>query len=168
MMKMMKYGMFAAATLLTIVVSAQSSKTLPDATVKTLDGKSVQIKSYVGKGKITILSFWATWCAPCKREMDAISEVYGDWKKDYDVQFLAVTIDTQRDLPKVKPMVTTKGWPYIFLSDAANQLKTALNFQTIPQTYLIDQKGNIVYEHTGYNPGDELDLEEKIKALAKK
>ena len=145
MMKMMKYGMFAAATLLTIVLSAQSSKTLPDATVKTLDGKSVQIKSYVGKGKITILSFWATWCAPCKREMDAITEVYGDWKEDYDVQFLAVTIDTQRDLPKVKPMVTTKGWPYIFLSDAAKQLKTALNLQTSPQTYLIDQKGSIVY-----------------------
>ena len=74
MMKLMKYGMFAAATLLTIVLSAQSSKTLPDATVKTLDGKSVQIKSYVGKGKITILSFWATWCAPCKREIDAITE----------------------------------------------------------------------------------------------
>lgn len=165
---MMKYGMFAVATLLTIVVSAQSGKTLPDATVKTLGGKSVQIKSYIGKGKITILSFWATWCAPCKREMDAISEVYSDWKDDYNVQFLAVTIDTQRDLPKVKPMIATKGWAYTFLSDAANQLKNALNFQTIPQTYLIDQKGNIVYEHTGYNPGDELDLEEKIKALAKK
>jgi len=167
-MKIMKFGMFAAATLLTIVLSAQSSKTLPDATVKTLDGKSVQIKSYVGKGKITVLSFWATWCAPCKREMDAIAEIYGDWKENYNVQILAVTIDTQRDLPKVKPMVATKGWEYTILSDAANQLKNSLNFQTIPQTYLIDQKGNIVYEHTGYNPGDELDLEEKIKALVKK
>jgi thiol-disulfide isomerase/thioredoxin len=159
--------MFAAATLLTIGLAAQNGKTLPNVSVKTLDGKSVQIQNYVGKGKITILSFWATWCAPCKREMDSVAELYGEWQEKYNVQFLAVTIDTQRDLPKVKPMVATKGWTYIFLSDAANQLKNALNFQTIPQTYLLDQKGNIVYEHTGYNPGDELDLEEKIKALAK-
>ena len=167
-MKRMKFGMFATAMLWTMALSAQSSKTLPDATVKTLDGKTVHIKSYVGNGKITVLSFWATWCAPCKREMDAIAELYPDWKDNYNVQFLAVTIDTQRDLPKVKPMVATKGWEYTILSDAANQLKNALNFQTIPQTYLIDQKGNIVYEHTGYNPGDELDLEAKIKGLVKK
>ena len=145
-----------------------AQKSIPDVNVKTLDGKTVNVRDYISKGKITVLSFWATWCSPCKKELDAISEVYEAWQKDYNVQVLAVTIDTQRDLAKVKPMVATKEWDYTILSDAPGQLKTALNFQSIPQMYLIDQKGVVVYEHTGYLPGDEVDLEKKIKALARK
>jgi peroxiredoxin len=152
----------------TLSLSLFAQKSVPDVTVKTLDGKTVNLRDYVDKGKITILNFWATWCSPCKKELDAIAEVYEDWQKEYNVQVLAVTIDTQRDLPKVKPMVATKEWDYTILSDAPGQLKNALNFQSIPQMYLIDQKGMIVYEHTGYLPGDEVDLEKRIKALAKK
>lgn len=145
-----------------------AQKSIPDVDVKTLDGKTVNVRDYISKGKITVLSFWATWCSPCKKELDAISEVYEGWQKDYNVQVLAITIDTQRDLAKVKPMVATKEWDYTILSDAPGQLKNALNFQSIPQMYLIDQKGVVVYEHTGYLPGDEVDLEKKIKALARK
>jgi cytochrome c biogenesis protein CcmG, thiol:disulfide interchange protein DsbE len=164
-MKSLKYLLIAVLTISGISLSAQNGKALPDATLKTLEGKSVSLKDYVGKGKITILSFWATWCAPCKKELDAIAEVYSDWQKDYNVQILAITIDTQRELPKVKPMVATKGWEYIILSDAAGQLKAALNFPAVPQTYVVDAKGNIVYEHSGYVSGDELELEKKLKAL---
>jgi cytochrome c biogenesis protein CcmG, thiol:disulfide interchange protein DsbE len=159
--------------LLIVLVCIASSplfaqKSIPDVDVKTLDGKTVNVRDYISKGKITVLSFWATWCSPCKKELDAISEVYEGWQKDYNVQVLAITIDTQRDLAKVKPMVATKEWDYTILSDAPGQLKNALNFQSIPQMYLIDQKGVVVYEHTGYLPGDEVDLEKKIRALARK
>ncbi|MDX1941247.1 MAG: redoxin family protein [Saprospiraceae bacterium] len=65
-------------------------------------------------------------------------------------------------------MVETKGWPYTILSDANQQLKTALNFQTIPQTFLVDATGNVIYAHSGYVPGDEYELEKKIKEAAGK
>lgn len=149
-----------------IVVSASAQKIVPEIDVKTLEGQSVNIQDYTNKGQITVLSFWATWCAPCKKELNAISDVYEQWQEDYDVQLVAVTIDDSRALRKVKPMVDGFSWDYIVLSDANEDLKKALNFQTVPQTFLIDQEGNIVYSHSGYSPGDENELEEKIAELA--
>ncbi|MGK0388571.1 MAG: cytochrome c biogenesis protein CcmG/thiol:disulfide interchange protein DsbE [Maribacter sp.] len=149
-----------------IAVSTSAQKIVPEIDVKTLQGQSVNIQDYTNKGQITVLSFWATWCAPCKKELNAISDVYEQWQEDYDVQLVAVTIDDSRALRKVKPMVDGFSWDYIVLSDANEDLKKALNFQTVPQTFLIDQEGNIVYSHSGYSPGDENELEEKIAELA--
>ncbi|MBP8240716.1 MAG: TlpA family protein disulfide reductase [Saprospiraceae bacterium] len=156
------FCLLASAT----VVSAQ--KSIPSVDIKTLDGKSVNIQQYTQSGKITVLSFWATWCKPCQQELDAIAELYPDWQEKYGVQLVAVTIDTQRALAKVGPMVESKGWEYIILSDPNGAMPAALNFQSIPQTFLLDAKGNVIYEHTGYLPGNEYDLEEKIKAAAGK
>jgi len=144
---------------------APINNTLPDVEVKTLDGKSVNIQDMVGNEKITVISFWATWCSPCKRELDAITEVYEDWQEEYNVELIAITIDDARSLAKVPAMVESKGWEYTILSDVKQDLKRALNFQTVPQTFLIDQNGEIVYTHNGYNPGDEFELEDKIIAL---
>jgi len=141
---------------------------IPSVDVKTLEGKSVNIQDYVGKGKITVMSFWATWCSPCKRELDAINEIYPDWQEAYDVELLAITIDDARSMAKVPALIETKGWEYTILADSKRELQKALNFQTVPQTFLLDAEGNIVYTHSGYNPGDEIELEEKIAALAEK
>ncbi len=141
-------------------------KAFPDASVYTLDGQQVALKDYIKEGKITILSLWASWCSPCKKELDAIADYYEDWQADYNVELLAITIDTRRALAKVPGIVSTRGWDYTILSDPNNVLRNALSFQTIPQTFLVDQAGNIVYSHIGYLPGDEVELEDKIKAIA--
>ncbi|NNF22847.1 MAG: TlpA family protein disulfide reductase [Saprospiraceae bacterium] len=136
---------------------------IPAVDVKTLEGKTVSIKDYIGKGNLTVMSFWATWCSPCKRELDAIAEIYPDWQEEYGVEILAVTIDDARTLAKVPALVETKGWEYTVLADVKRELQKALNFQTIPQTFLLNGDGEIVYTHSGYNPGDEYELEEEIK-----
>ena len=139
----------------------------PSVAIKTLDGKSVNIQDYTNNGKITVVSFWASWCTPCKRELDAVHEIYEEWLDKYDVQLLAITIDDARGLAKVPAMVKSKGWDFTILADTKQELQRLLNFQTIPQTFLLDQNGEIVYAHNGYNPGDELELEKKIAALSK-
>jgi len=138
---------------------------VPSVDIKTLDGKTVNIKDYIAKDKLTIMSFWATWCSPCKRELDAIMEIYPEWQEKYDVELLAITIDDSRSLAKVPAMVETKGWEYTVLADVKRELQKSLNFQTVPQTFLVDQKGNIVYSHSGYSPGDEYALEDELKGL---
>lgn len=148
-------------------ISTAQEKSLPSVDVKYLDGKAVDIQDFAKNGKITVVSFWATWCSPCKKELDAIADLYPEWQEDYDMELVAVTIDTQRALAKVPAMVESKGWEYTVLSDVNQELQKALNFQTVPQTFLIDQEGNIVYSHTGYVPGDEYELEDEIKALVK-
>lgn len=145
-----------------------NERKLPSVEVKTLEGKTVNIADYGTNDKMTIISFWATWCVPCKKELDAIAELYPDWVEDYDVELIAITTDNARSLPKVKPMVVEKGWEYTVLSDANQNLQRALNFQAVPHTLLIDKNGNIVYEHSGYKAGDEYELEDLIKELVDK
>ncbi len=163
-MKLSQIFAFLLFFCFTQTINAQ--KSLPDVAIKTLEGKTVNIQDYAKNGKITILSFWATWCSPCKKELDAISDVYEEWQEEYDVELIAITVDTRRALAKVKPMVETKGWEFEILSDVNQELQQALNFQVVPQTFVVDKEGNIVYDHSGYVPGDEFELEDKIKALA--
>ena len=113
-----------------------------------------------------MISFWATWCAPCKRELDAIQEVYEDWQEDYDMELVAISVDNARTFPRVKGMVESKGWDYEVLSDIKQALQQAMNFQDVPYTFVIDKEGKIVYSHSGYNPGDENELEEKLQELS--
>lgn len=142
-----------------------AQKTVPEVNVYTLDGQQVQLKDYIKPGKITVLSFWASWCKPCISELNAIADMYSDWQEDYGVELLAVTIDTRRAMAKVPGIVSTNGWDYTVLSEPNNTITNALQFRTIPQTFLVNQKGQIVYNHNGYNPGDEYELEDEIKKL---
>jgi peroxiredoxin len=135
--------------------------------VKTLDGKTVNVQDYIGKGNPVIVSFWASWCSPCKRELDAMTEIFPEWKENYKVELLAITIDDSRGLAKVPGIVTSKSWPFTVLADTKQELQQSLGFQTVPETFLLDGAGNIVYTHSGYNAGDEFELEEKIKELKK-
>ena len=145
-----------------------AQKQVPSVALKTLDGQNVNLEDYASNGKITVLSFWATWCKPCQAELDAIADMYPDWQDEYNMEMVAITIDTRRQLAKVGPLVESKQWDYTILSDANNELRYALGFQSIPQTYVLDQDGKIVYEHSGYVPGNEYELEEVVAKLAGK
>ncbi len=143
-----------------------TTKVLPDITIADLQGKPVHIQEYAKGSPLTVMSFWATWCSPCKRELDAIQELYPDWVEAYDVRLVAITIDNSRALTQVRPIIEEKGWEFDFLVDSKQELQQALNFQAIPQTFLVDAEGNILFQHEGYTPGDEYELEEIIKKYA--
>jgi thiol-disulfide isomerase/thioredoxin len=83
-------------------LTAQNEKTLPNINLKDVLGKSVNVKNYEKSGKIVIISFWATWCTPCKKELNNINELYEDWKEKYDIKVVAVSTDNARNVMKVK------------------------------------------------------------------
>ncbi len=163
----MKHVIIVCFALFIGSLPAFSQSSLPSVNLKTLEGKPVNIQDYTKSGKTTIISFWATWCTPCKKELDAIAKDYPRWTTDYNVELVAVTIDDQRALPRVKPLVSQKRWEYTILSDVKQEFQQAMSVQTIPHTYVVDKNGKIVYSHNGYLPGDEKKLEEKLKELAK-
>jgi len=162
----MRYLFSVLILLIGISLNAQSY--IPNVDVKTLEGETINIQEFANNDKITVLSFWATWCSPCKRELDAIAEVYEEWQSEYNAELVAITIDDARALPKVKPMVESKRWEYTVLSDMKQELMRGLNFQNVPMTFLLNKEGEVVYTHAGYAPGDEYELEDKIKELAGK
>ena len=141
-------------------------KKFPVVNVKSLDGKSFDLSKEFAKNKLTVVSYWATWCSPCKKELDAIKDLYPNWKKE-GIGLLAITIDNAQQLNKVKPLIQQKGWSYQVLSDINSESLRVLSFQTIPQTFIVNQEGMIIYSHSGYSPGDEFELEKKLKSLNK-
>ncbi len=151
-----------------ISVLAYAQKQLPDINLKTLEGKPINAKQLAQKDKITVINFWATWCAPCQKELTAIAPKYDSWQKNYNAEIVAVTIDNAQGLPKVKPMVAQKRWKYTIVSDVNSQLLAQLGGQNVPYTVVVDQKGNIVYIHNGYKDGDEVELEKKLAELSAK
>ena len=140
---------------------------LPDLTLTDMNGKQVKVSDIGKTGKITVLDFWATWCVPCKKELNNINDIYDDWKKKYDVAVVAVSIDDSRSITKVKPYAEGQRWSYDILLDVNQDLKRQLNIQSVPFTVVLDQTGKIVYTHSGYTEGDENILEETIAGLKK-
>ena len=140
---------------------------LPAVTLKTIDGKSVNTSELSNDGKPFIIDFFATWCKPCNRELDAIAEVYEDWQQETGVKIVAVSIDQAQNISKVKPLVENHGWEYEVLLDPNGDFKRALGIQMIPYVLIVDGQGNIVYKHNGYTDGAETELIEKVRELIK-
>ncbi len=158
------FSALAFSLLLPLLVNAQSGK-LPSVSVQSLDGKKVNTSSWSNNGKPMIVNFWATWCAPCKRELSTISEKYADWQKQTGVKLIAVSIDDARSMNRVAPYVNGQDWDYEVMLDPNGDLKRALNVNNVPHTFLLDGKGNIVWQHNNYEPGDENELFEQVKKL---
>jgi thiol-disulfide isomerase/thioredoxin len=140
-------------------------KKLPSVQLKDMDGKSVNTAEMGFEGPV-VISFWATWCSPCKRELNTIHELYTDWQAETGVNLVAVTIDDQKTMSSVPVYVNGKGWEYLVLMDPNGDFKRAMGVNNVPHTFLVDKDGNIVYTHNNYAPGDEEKLYEEIKKLA--
>lgn len=140
---------------------------LPSVQLRTIDGKIVDTAKLSNDGKPFVISFFASWCKPCLRELKAINEVYADWQDETGVKLYAVSIDQGQNSNKVKPMVDAEGWEYEVLLDPNSDFKRALNIQMIPAVFLLDGNGKIVSKHNSYKDGDENNLYEEIKALVK-
>ena len=156
---------FLLAVFLSFGVLLFSQNTLPSVRVQDLKGKSIQSDQLLVSGKPLVLSFWATWCKPCVKELTAIQEQLPDWQEATGVQLVAVSIDDTRSSSKVAPFVSGKGWDFPVVLDVNSDLKRALNVVTVPHTFLFDGKGKLVWQHTGYAEGDENELLKKIKEI---
>jgi peroxiredoxin len=156
--------LIAACTLATL--SAQN-RSLPNANVKTMEGQTFNIQELGKSGKITLISFWAIWCSPCRKELDAVNENYEEWQSKYGLEVVAVSIDDARTVANVRGVVEKHGWPFRVILDTQREFMQAMNVNNPPYTMLLNEKGEVVFEHIGYTPGDEFELEEKIKALKK-
>ena len=156
---MKKILMMAMMVVAAVALHAQ----LPNVQLKDIDGNTVQTGAISNNGKPIIISFWATYCKPCLRELKAIHEVYPDWQDETGVKMIIVSIDEAQNANKVKPLVDGFGWEYEVLLDPNSDFKRAMNVQNVPHVFVLDGKGKIVYNHAGYVDGGEEDIYEALQ-----
>ena len=156
---------FLAIALFTTFSFAQN-RALPNKDVKTLDGSNFNITNLENNGNPIVISFWATWCKPCKKELTNIAEVYEDWQDETGVKLVAISIDDTRSMMRVAPYVNASDWEYEVYLDSNSELKRAMGVQTVPHTFLLNGKNEIVWQHKGYVDGNEDELLEQIQKIA--
>jgi cytochrome c biogenesis protein CcmG, thiol:disulfide interchange protein DsbE len=139
---------------------------LPSVDIKTIDGATFNTSQFTNNGKPIIISFWATWCTNCIKELKTIQEVYTDWQDSTGVKLIAVSIDDAKTVDKVKPFVNGKNWDYEIFLDPNRDFSRAMNVVMPPYTYVIDGNGNVVWRHISFTDGDEEILYKVIKQVA--
>lgn len=161
MMELSKLMSAVALCLVSLGAYAQ----LPSVQLKDLEGKTVNTAELSNNGKPFVISFFATWCKPCNRELKAIHEQYADWQEETGMKVIAVSIDQAQNINKVKQMVDGEGWEYEVLLDPNSEFRRAMGVQMIPHVFIIDGKGKIAESRSGYTDGAESHLIEKVREL---
>ena len=131
-----------------------SAQTLPDVKVENMSGEQVGIRTVV-TGKPVIISFWGVTCKPCITELNTLNSIMEDWLEQVDFDIIAVSVDDTRFIARAKSMVNC-------VFDRNQDLKRAMNVSLTPQTFIVDAGGKIVYSHSGYTPGSEQELLDKL------
>ena len=135
----------------------------PDFALENLKGKKVELKELLKQGPV-LISFWATWCKPCIKELNELQKVYKQYKEE-GFEILAIDVDGPRSFSKVKSMVKGLKWDFPVLWDKSKKTYRSYHVLGIPHTVLIDKSQNVRYTHTTYRPGDEEVIKKKIEEL---
>ncbi|MFP4662990.1 MAG: TlpA family protein disulfide reductase [Bacteroidales bacterium] len=148
---------------LAMMLNAQE---LANVQLKTLERQTVQSHDVIQNedGPI-LLCFWATWCKPCIKELSAYNEMYPDWEEETGVKIILISTDNARSMHRVGPFVNGKGWEFDVYVDANSDLKRAMNVVNVPHTFLLNNDGEVVWQHTSYMEGDEDKVYEELQKL---
>ncbi len=141
---------------------------MPSVMLQDLNGNTINSSEISNDGNPIVISFWATWCKPCRQELNTIAEDYQDLQDETGTKLIAVSIDDERNKSKVRPVVDASGWEYDVWLDTNSDLKRAMGVNYPPQTFVINGEGKIVYSHVGFVPGDEQALYDFLYELAEK
>lgn len=140
------------------------SQSLPNAEIVNLQGQIIDAAELKNPGSPLIISFWATWCKPCINELNAFHDYFIDLEYT-GLKVLAISIDDSRTMSRVAPFVAGEAWDYEVYLDPNSNFRRAMGVNNIPHTFLIDDKGSIVWQANKYIPGEEEELAKKVISM---
>ena len=158
-------AVIASCLLMTVTVlpALATGFPAPDWTLPTHDGGEVNLHQQLTEGPV-VVSFWATWCIPCMKEMPKLQELAAEFSGQ--ASFIAVNVDNSRSVAKVAPLVRSRDWGELIIGlDTAGLVQQTLQVLSPPYLILYDAQGREAYRHEGYKQGDELVLRQKLEAV---
>ena len=161
----MRYGIaFAAAMLWPAALAAQDvglpvGAQAPVVAVQDLDGKSVDLSRYIGKGPV-LLEFWATWCPVCQALEPALKDAHARYGST--VQFVAIGVGVNETPASIRRHLANHPLPFPVLYDASGAAVRAFEAPTTSYIVVLDGAGKVTYTGTG----EDQDIAAVLKRLA--
>ncbi|MCD6176210.1 MAG: TlpA family protein disulfide reductase [Candidatus Cloacimonetes bacterium] len=151
-------NIFAILLIAFMVIQLTAVDKAGDFKLENLEGKQVKLSDFQKEG-LVILDFWATWCVPCKNGLPKLNELH----EKYDsVNVIAINTDKPRKKSAAVSHIKSNKFKFQTLFDPKKVVQKQFNITSIPHTIIIDPDGTIIYDHTGYQRGDEKHYEEVI------
>jgi peroxiredoxin len=142
-------------------VTSSNNRRATEFTARDIEGKTVRLSDYLGKQAV-LLDFCATWCQPCLTELHLLRRLY-EKEQSRGFMVLAIAMDSSDTVAEVPAWAKRNEIVFPVLLDEDSHIASVYNpKKSAPLTVLIDKKGDIVYVHDGYNPGDEIALGELV------
>lgn len=141
----------------------KENQPLPKFTVKTENGL---LKSTDLKGKIVVINFFATWCAPCMMELPHLQKEVWEKYKD-NKKFALMVIGREHSQDEIAAFRLKKDFTFPIYPDEDRSVYKLFAKESIPRTYIIDKKGNIVYSSVGFNEDEFKNMVTKLDELLK-
>lgn len=157
-------------SLVAMLFAFSAAAQVPSVKVENSKGETVDTASLLEEGTPMIISFWSTTCKPCIRELEAVYESLPDWLDEVEFRVVAVSTDDSRQLAKAKSFAEGRGWgsDFVLLFDKNQDFMRAMNVPVVPHVFVVDAKGKIVFSHTSYVQGGEVELFEAVKKSVRK
>ena len=162
-MQLFKRFVLVAAIFTAMYADKQRDIMLPDLSVKLLDGKQVRMSALLEEGPL-LVDFWATWCAPCKKEMIFLEEFHQKYN-EYGFRVLAISTDSPKSMSKVRSYIRAKKHTFMVGLDPNQEIAKKMNALLMPTTLILSKDRKVSWYHQGFIPGDEKEIEAQIRTV---
>ena len=162
-MQLFKRFVLVATIFTAMYADKQRNIMLPDLSVRLLDGKQVRLSELLEEGPL-LVSFWATWCAPCKKEMIFLEEFHQKYNEN-SFRVLAISTDSPKSMSKVKSYIRAKKYTFLVGIDPNQEIAKKMNALLMPTTLILNKDRKVSWYHQGFIPGDEKEIEAQIRAV---
>jgi len=136
--------------------------TAPDFTLRTTVGPNVRLQEQ--RGRVVLVNFWATWCAPCRKEMPHLNKLYEKYRAS---GFVLLGVNVDDDTSKAAAVATQLGLTFPVLLDSEKKASRLYDLNAMPSTVLVDRDGRVRYVHRGYLDGYEDTYDKQIREMLK-
>jgi len=162
-MQLFKRFVLVAMIFTAMYADKQRNIMLPDLSIRLLDGKRVRLSALLEEGPL-LVSFWATWCAPCKKEMIFLEEFHQKYNEN-SFRVLAISTDSPKSMSKVKSYIRAKKYTFLVGIDPNQEIAKKMNALLMPTTLILNKDRKVSWYHQGFIPGDEKEIEAQIRAV---